>query len=411
MPTSRAWTFLILALVLYFLANQTQVGWVYVFTAGLLGLLLATFFYSRGMLKRLRVGRSVRNLSTSGATRPTVSDAEPGPDELDLALPTFHEDDPVEMTLRLTHTGFKPALLVNGAEFCPFAPAADQQQPFFIPALFKNQPLDLSYQTHCDRRGLYQFPDLPLQSSGPFGLFRAKRTLAAPGEILIYPAFQPLKRLRVLEQRGFSERHALRTGLSSDVIGTREYRSGDSLRQVHWRSTAHTGQIMVKELADTDQLTMTVVLDLARGSSIGHGKFSTFETAVRLAASFGYYATQKNIPFYLIGASPRRPPPRTALSWWAILNYLARAEQDGQESLAGILASLNPLPFVIVLVSLPDETIVRALGGLARQGTRALAMFITADGALPAVAASLQSPDLTVGAIRSQDWAEGLKNL
>ncbi|MEW5961436.1 MAG: DUF58 domain-containing protein, partial [Chloroflexota bacterium] len=277
--------------------------------------------------------------------------------------------------------------------------------------LFKNQSLDLSYQTCCDRRGLYRFPNLPLDSSGPFGLFRIRRTLAAPGEILIYPAFQPLKRLRLLAQPGFSERQARRAGMSSDILGIREYRPGDSLRQIHWRSTAHTGQLMVKEFADAEQLTMTVVLDLQKGRSAGQGKFSTFETAVRLAASFGYYAGQQNMPFYLAGASLRRPPPRRALGWWGILNYLARVEQDGPEPLASVLGQLPALPFVIVLVSRPDEAIATALSALARQGTRLLAMFITPDGALPEVATGLQSPGLTVRAVGPYDWVDVLGGL
>ena len=65
MPTKRAWIFLILALALYFLANQTQVGWIYVITAGLVAILLVAFCYAWGMLKLIRLRRTFRNLSAS----------------------------------------------------------------------------------------------------------------------------------------------------------------------------------------------------------------------------------------------------------------------------------------------------------------------------------------------------------
>jgi hypothetical protein len=104
MPTRRAWTFLILAGLLYLLANQTQVGWVYVMAAGLVGLLLLNFFYGWGLLKSLQASRKFHNLSPA-----TVRQAEP-----DLLLPTFHEDDPLEMTLQFRHPGRRPLFLVSG---------------------------------------------------------------------------------------------------------------------------------------------------------------------------------------------------------------------------------------------------------------------------------------------------------
>jgi hypothetical protein len=45
MPTKRAWVLGVAALIFYFLANQTQVGWLYIFTNGLLGFLIAAFLY------------------------------------------------------------------------------------------------------------------------------------------------------------------------------------------------------------------------------------------------------------------------------------------------------------------------------------------------------------------------------
>ena len=119
--------------------------------------------------------------------------------------------------------------------------------------------------------------------------------------------------------------------------------------------------LAINEYADEEQLTMTVVLDLAGDSSLGQGKFSTFETAIRLAASFGYYATHKNIPFYLIGANRQGELPRTALSWWGILNLLAKVKNDGQRPLVDVLSSVPVSPFVVVLASHPTAAIVKAV--------------------------------------------------
>ncbi|GAB4419001.1 MAG: hypothetical protein Fur0044_15180 [Anaerolineae bacterium] len=405
MPTRRAWALFVLALILYFLANQTQVGWIYIITDSIIGLLIVAAIYSWGMLTGIRASRELRPVSAD----PTEPESQT--DEFELTLPTFHEDDPIEISLCFQQTGLRPALLVGGLEQCPFAPTEETAQPFFIPSLFRGQTNSLTYRTMCDRRGVYSFSPLRLESKGPFGLFHTQNMVAAPGEILIYPAYHPLKRLRLFEKRELAEQAALRVGRGSQVIGTREYRTGDSLRQIHWRSTARTGQLVVKEFSDDEQQAFTVVLDLQTDLSIGAGKFSTFETAIRLAASFGYYATQKNIPLRLVGSSPKWTPPAMPLGWWGLLNYLAKTQNDGHEPLAQVLKRLPASTFVVVLISRPHETIIRALAALAQPGRQTLAVFITPDGVLPPPASALKQPGLMVKSVSPHNWVEVVTNL
>lgn len=405
MPTRRAWALFILSAILYFLANQTQVGWIYIITDGIIGLLIVAALYSGGMLSGIRASRELRPASADPA------EPEARTDEFELTPPSFHEDDPIEIGLHLRQTGLRPALLVGGLEQCLFAPVEDAVQPFFMPTLFRGQTNSLTYRTTCDRRGVYSFTPLGLESKGPFGLFRTRSTVMAGGEILIYPAYHPLKRLRLFEKREFAEQSSLRVGRGSQVIGTREYRSGDSLRQIHWRSTARTGQLVVKEFSDDEQQAFTVVLDLQADLSIGAGKFSTFETAIRLAASIGYYATQKDIPLRLVGSSPKWTPPAMPLGWWSLLNYLAKVQNDGHEPLAKVLKRLPASTFVVVLISRPHETITKALAALAQPDRQTLAIFITPDGAPPALAASLKQPGLAVKSVSPHNWVEVLTNL
>lgn len=396
MPTKRSWMLIILAVGLYMLANQTQVGWVYLMSNMITGLLLATFIVSMGSLKSIRIDRAFQNLSPQSGRNNGDS---------------FHEDDPVEVSLQVAQQRFKPAFLINGQENCPFAPPAEQKQSLFISALFKYRPLELQYRTTCDRRGLYTFPPLRLRSGGPFGFFHSRRKLDTPGEMLIYPQFHPLKQIRLLENRGFADRQVMRVGAGNEVIGTREYRSGDSLRHVHWRTTARFGSLVVKEFSDENQLTMNVVLDLSKEGSLGRGKYSTFETALRLAASFGYYANHRRLPFRLFGRSQRWQPPTTALSWWATLNYLAKVQNDGQDSLAEVLRQLPPLPFAVVLAGNPTEAISRELASLHRRGTRVLAFFITPGGEEVPMEGVSQREGLEIRGVNPYNWSEILEEL
>jgi uncharacterized protein (DUF58 family) len=413
MPTKRAWKLLFIAIILYFLANQTQVGWLYIITDGLIGLLMVAFFYSRGMLKAIQARRTFQyphGHTLPGITYPSTPRSGATTD-LDFSTPSFHEDDPLEVTLRFQHSGLRPAWQVSGLESCPLAPPANQAQLLFIPGLIRNQPVTLSYQTTCDRRGFFTFAALPLHSKGPFGLFWTRRSLTVPAEVLVYPAYYPLKRLRLFEQREMAEHQSLHLGRGSEIIGTREYRPGDSLRQVHWRSTARTGRLVVKEFTDDEQPAITVVLDLQRGSGVGQGKFSTFETAIRIAASLGYYATRKNIPFRLAGSSKKWTPPATPLSWWAILNYLAKVEDDGQESLAHVLSHVPASTLLVVLVSQVNEVNFRAVQSLTALNSPALVFLITPDGSIPPHVSGGRLGEVELKSVSPHNWAEVLTKL
>jgi uncharacterized protein (DUF58 family) len=397
MPTRRTWTFLIVALIFYFFANQTQVGWFYVISNALVGLVVVAFVYSWRIMKRLEGTR--RFLSAPER-------AEDDDDELSLDVPTFHEDDPIVVTLQITNPAARALFGVSGQEHCPFAPVQQAEQPFFIPHLFKNQVARLRYETSCDRRGVHRFDKIRLTSGDPFGFFRRRRHLDLPAELLIYPAYQPIKRLRLLESHKFAQQQVSRRGTSGEVIGVREYRPGDSPRTVHWRSSARAGRLIVKEFADEEQPTLTVALDLSAMGNVGEGKYSTFETAIRMATSFGYYATQKKMPFRLLGVSPTWRVPRRTLSWWAILNYLAKVQNDGDEPYERLLEQTRGIPLLIALVSHPNEATINALRTAHRGGTRILAFFITPDGSLPPLANGLQRRGLNVQSVSPHNWGE-----
>src|SRR4029078_2546936 len=108
----------------------------------------------------------------------------------------------------------------------------------------------------------------------PFGLERVEQPLDAPGALLVYPRMVELDRLfseggtRGQDGRGL----LLRRPSGFDLHSVREYEHGDSLRKVHWRSTARRAQLMVKELEDAPRDEGALLLDadphaVVRGSS------------------------------------------------------------------------------------------------------------------------------------------------
>jgi uncharacterized protein (DUF58 family) len=78
-----------------------------------------------------------------------------------------------------------------------------------------------------------------------------------------------------------------------DDAATREYRNGDDLRKVHWRSTARVGKLMVRREERPWQARATLLLDTRADSHRGDGPGSSFEWAVSAIASVGAYTSRR----------------------------------------------------------------------------------------------------------------------
>jgi uncharacterized protein (DUF58 family) len=106
-----------------------------------------------------------------------------------------------------------------------------------------------SYRHTFVRRGLYRLSGYRLATKFPFALFRKSRDVDAPLEVLVYPARAAVPRPppRTTSQ---GDATASRLGRRGEFFGLRERRAGDDRRDVHWRSSARTGRLLVREYED-----------------------------------------------------------------------------------------------------------------------------------------------------------------
>jgi uncharacterized protein (DUF58 family) len=136
------------------------------------------------------------------------------------------------------------------------------------------------------RRGVISLTDLRVRLPDPFGLFqKCVPVEAAPGTIVVLPRRYPLPPVRLPGSAAFNlsgETTSNTIGPSGEFVGLREYRSGDPVRLIHWKSWARTGRPIVKELEDTFYPRYGLVLDTCSNE----GADPCFEDAVSVAASF-----------------------------------------------------------------------------------------------------------------------------
>jgi uncharacterized protein (DUF58 family) len=397
MPTSRTASFLLAALVLYFFANQTQVGWLYVMSALLAGAVLAAWWLGRGALRHITADRTVGQASG-------------------LPAEELYEGDAVTVGLALRNTDRASAALVRAVEHCPLMPAESPPLQLFIPSLPARGSVRLDYEVTIDRRGLHEFPPLKLTTRAPFGFFQRKRTLPAPTRVLVYPELRRLRRLSLLDRQPAAQLTHPRAGLGTEIIGVRPFRSGDSPRHIHWRTAARTGQLASKEFADETQPGLTLALDLFRHPyPQTQSKHTPFEWAVKMVASIGDYALRRNYPVHLATDSSAWPAPSGAVTRIALLEYLARVQPVGENKLADVLNNRPAQTFVAALLPWPDSTVVESLVTLRHRGLQVLAVLLDPES-FPAggPSARVLADELGALGIESRlikfgdDWAQKL---
>ena len=155
--------------------------------------------------------------------------------------------------------------------------------------------LEGSWQVAEPARGRYLLaPELVLEDL--LGLVRARVALAAPGRVRVEPR---LVELAVTRSLAFAQRdgtrHAFASNAGDGLAGVRDHEVGESLRRVHWRTTARRGRLTVRELEDHPREELHVLLDAARQDADAGTRSLAFERAVEAAGSLALHAARCGI--------------------------------------------------------------------------------------------------------------------
>ncbi len=188
-------------------------------------------------------------------------------------------------------------------------------------------------------RGRYVVDRATAAIEDPFGLARSEVELKAGGALVVYPRLVALSGL-------FSESGAhaqdgrrllLRRPSGFDLHSVREYVEGESLRKVHWASTARRGRLMVKELEDSPRDEIAVVLDADAAGVVGE----SLDVAVRAAGSILHaHAARGRRAVLVVNGTPPSSVPVVSLEgdWLAALEVLAAVEPGATLPVVELLA-------------------------------------------------------------------------
>jgi uncharacterized protein (DUF58 family) len=189
----------------------------------------------------------------------------------------------------------------------------------------------------CNQRGLFTLGPTSLVTSDPLGFYRIELLDSHSVTLMITPPIVPLPEIRVAPggKAGEGRPRPNAPERTVSAAGVREYMPGDSLRWVHWRTSAHRDELYVRLFENTPSGDWWIILDLDETVQAGQGEQSTEEHGIILAASLADRGLRMGRSVGLIahGHPPVWLRPRQGdHQRWEILR-----------SLAPIQAAANPL--------------------------------------------------------------------
>jgi uncharacterized protein (DUF58 family) len=204
------------------------------------------------------------------------------------------------------------------------------------------------FTVRCERRGDHAFGPGELRSGDPLGL--RERSAPAPGQVrlIVYPKVFPVVPAALVSRVLIGEQRSRRELLEdpSRAVGVRQYRPGDPLRRVHWRASARTSSLLVREFDPTVTTRIALFVDLAvPGRRYWDEVSSEVEFTIAVAASLLAELDRVGVPvgLYAAGTIDGRPlvlPASATLNGLPeMLEALARVDDRRDVSFAGLLAS------------------------------------------------------------------------
>jgi len=280
------------------------------------------------------------------------------------------EGEVIEFRVVVENRGWMPRFMVELVDRLPFVGlSAETPQTsekvlgllVYLPGLRSSE---FAVPVLCEKRGYYRLGPVGLATSFPLGLLDAR--MSANGGVQTLTIYPDVFNIQSLPLRGAPSQihrggYLLPEGAgAAEFAGLRDYRRGDNPRHIHWPTTARLNELIVREYEPLASACLYVVLDQYRPANGGVGKESTFEYAVRIAASIARYGCLQNIRTRVAGEGAQ--PLRIAsgmgdLHNQEILDRLAVIDCDGGLPYGALLRQLAPncIPGETVVVFLADD--------------------------------------------------------
>lgn len=282
-----------------------------------------------------------------------------------------------------------------------------------------------SYALEGSRRGYYRLGPVSLRTGDLFGLAEREKPAAGVSAVTVFPRVTAIEHARLSSRRPAPEVRARPRAFEdpSQVVGVRPYQSGDGWRRVHWRATAHTGELQSKLYEVSAQVAAMLVVNLRRTDYAGPSAEveGWVELAMTCAASLANHLLERRQPVGLmcVGYDPatgedgpqRVPFGRGREQLTALLSVLGRMELGEGEPLGVVLRREQvQMPWGALVIVITPRIVGPALPALLSLKTAGFAAHVVLVGgaATAATRVPLTVAGIPTSRIRTQEEIGGL---
>jgi uncharacterized protein (DUF58 family) len=210
---------------------------------------------------------------------------------------------PARVALELRNDGRLPSSVLMLEDQVPYT--LGTRPRFVLDQIGPRWRREIAYTVRSDVRGRFTVGPLSVRVCDPFGLIEIERSFATRHSLTVTPTVLPLPDGQLhggWSGTGDNRPRAFAAAGTEDVL-IREYRHGDDLRRVHWRSTARVGELMVRREEQPWQTRATLLMDTRACAHRGSGTASSFEWLVTAAASVGVHLSRQGYALRVVGDS------------------------------------------------------------------------------------------------------------
>ncbi|MCF7750233.1 DUF58 domain-containing protein [Bacillus subtilis subsp. subtilis] len=182
-------------------------------------------------------------------------------------------------------------------------------------------------------RGRFMFEGVHLRVHAPWRLWRQRRMLPPALAVRVYPNFAPLTRFALFSAEQASRLVGAhlkrRRGEGTDFHQMREYRIGDSLRQIDWKATSRARKLISREYQDEKNQQLMLMIDTGRRMMASEGGLSHFDHVLNASLVVSYLALRQGdgVGLFASGGDSRWVAPQRGMG---AIDALLRASYDLQ---------------------------------------------------------------------------------
>jgi uncharacterized protein (DUF58 family) len=223
---------------------------------------------------------------------------------------------------------------------------------------------ETAYRNVVEKRGIHKLVGFRVSTRFPFGLIRKSFDVKAPAQMLVYPALRPVPPLLAATGAApLPDRKAARPARSGEFHGLREYRDGDDPRQIHWRSSARRGRLLLRE--HEDDVGGAVVVRLVVGATLRENEELAFEDAVSMTASVALWFLKQGYEVSLLAGQVSLQARSGAQHGQEILSALALLTLDEAKSPGNAVPNKAMIATVAMTQGAPQVSVTRGTRGAA----------------------------------------------